>query len=43
MSAMRGEARPYAFVRLLRESFDLRPLKPDVARRLAARIAVALA
>ena len=31
MAAMRGEARPYAFVRLLRESFDLRPLKPDVA------------
>ena len=31
MAAMRGQARPYAFIHLLRDSFDLRILKPDVA------------
>ena len=30
MAAMRGGGQPYAFVRQLRQSFDLRVLKPDI-------------
>ena len=30
MAAMRGGGQPYAFARLLRQSFDLRGLKPDI-------------